>query len=394
VDFPLPPAELIARVNLGPDPDAFLVSGRRSAEALRLALVGIGLEIDSFQRILEWGCGPGRVLRWLHTFAPDAEFFGADIDRLSIEWDREHLPFGSFTHIEPNPPLPYADGEFDLVIGRSVLTHLDEGFQDRWLAELHRVCRPDGTVVLTVHGEYSFALMETSRRSLGDDARPWRQTLMRRGILFVDDDDWTGGPYPDFYHTTFHAPWYVFAHWSRFFELRAYLPRADLDQQDVVVLRRRRDEEDANPAIEPAIDDRQPQTAAGDPPPEVGAEIALSAFEHAQELIETGARLNSPTSHGALSRAWRRIVGRATRHATDHQREVDRAFLDILGLGAEGGSRGVVVQAVLKKQGDRIGRAEEHVFDGLRALEARVHRLERAGSDNEEPTGNATGKGA
>ena len=58
------------------------------------------------------------------------------------------------------------------------------------------------------------------------------------GIVFIEDDGWKGGPFPDFYHSTFHAPWYVFQHWTRFFDLKAYVVRGSLDFQDYLLLRR------------------------------------------------------------------------------------------------------------------------------------------------------------
>ena len=50
---------------------------------------------------------------------------------------------------------------------------------------------------------------------------------------------WVGGPFPDFYHSTFHAPWYIFEHWSKIFEIKAYVVRGSLDFQDLLLLRRR-----------------------------------------------------------------------------------------------------------------------------------------------------------
>lgn len=46
-------------------------------------------------------------------------------------------------------------------------------------------------------------------------------------------------PFPDFYHTTFHAPWYVFERWGSIFDVKAYIPRGDLDYQDLLLLKRR-----------------------------------------------------------------------------------------------------------------------------------------------------------
>ena len=50
------------------------------------------------KRALDFGCGSARVLRHFADEAGSAAFWGCDIDRASIEWDRAHLtpPFRFF----------------------------------------------------------------------------------------------------------------------------------------------------------------------------------------------------------------------------------------------------------------------------------------------------------
>ena len=44
--------------------------------------------------------------------------------------------------------LPYADGSFDRVFSSLMLHHLDSASKDALLAEVHRVLRPDGLLIL------------------------------------------------------------------------------------------------------------------------------------------------------------------------------------------------------------------------------------------------------
>jgi hypothetical protein len=59
---------------------------------------------------------------------------------------------------------------------------------------------------------------------------------IKKGLVYNREDSWQDGPVPDLYHKTIHAPWYVFEHWKRFFEIRSYLVRGALEFQDLVVL--------------------------------------------------------------------------------------------------------------------------------------------------------------
>ena len=110
--------------------------------------------------------------------------------------------------------------------------------QDAWLSELRRITRPDGVLLLTVEGQSTWSRI---RRSAEEPfASRWQQELERKGILFIENDAWVGSTHPSFYHSTIHAPWYVFDHWAEFFDVDAYLVEGAW-AQDLVVLRRRPD---------------------------------------------------------------------------------------------------------------------------------------------------------
>jgi SAM-dependent methyltransferase len=242
---PRPPDFLIDRVVSGFDTtevdearQMFDHYGRQSLFDINTALAGLGRSLGDFSQILDFGCGCARILRWLPAEVTKAQIFGCDIDEQAIEWCQQHFPEMDFLRNNFEPPLPYADQTFDLILNHSVFTHIDERMQDLWLAELCRVLKPEGLALLSVHGSYAFGLNESAVRFEGDTAAVWRRELERHGILYLTSDEYVGSSFPNFYHTTFHAPWYVFDHWSRWLTVRAYLPQADLGFQDIVLLQR------------------------------------------------------------------------------------------------------------------------------------------------------------
>jgi SAM-dependent methyltransferase len=227
--MPDPGDDLISRVLGGADPAWFYWTGRESVRELERT-VGIGgRTLDSFESILDFGCGCGRMLLWMEELGRMCALRGTDIDAEAIRWCREHVSYAEVTVNDADPPLAYRDGAFDLVYGHSVFTHLDEQRQNAWLSELQRVTSPRGFLVLSTHGVVT----------LGDDVWRIRGRLEDEGIVFIDNVFGPAYPAPGWYQRTFHAPWYVFEHWGRWFEIRAHVPGGALGIQDKILLQRR-----------------------------------------------------------------------------------------------------------------------------------------------------------
>jgi SAM-dependent methyltransferase len=381
-DIPIPPPELRRRVTGTESAEVFLTSGQQSLGDLACALAGVGRELMSFERVLDWGCGCGRVTRWLGAELEGRELVSVDVDPAAIKWCAEHLPFGRFMVCNPRPPLDVPDSHFDLVVNHSVLTHLDASMQDEWLTELRRITRPGALIILSVHGDDAFAT-NAMHWDAERVAERWR-ALETVGILYVSD--YVDSPFPDFYQVTYHATWYVFTHWARHLPIVAYYPRGALSFQDIVVLTR------------PAPDDKNPHA------PIVPAGYCAAAAESLPSspahdlqrlggLIDEGPPLTQPTRYGVLSRLVRRIMGRATANLRDHQQHIDRRHLLALGDLERTDSRldygQLIIRQSLTHQSDRIARLENQVAELLEAS-AEDGSAARAGISSEnrelEPT--------
>ena len=237
--MPWPGDELIYRVTGFTDRTTFYNSGHQSVVDLEAVLGVVGRSLSTFSTILDFGSGCGRIALWLeHLSKAGSSLHGVDIDGRAVAWAEDNIPWAEFKVNQPLPPLDYPDGHFDLVFSHSVFTHIDEHYQDRWLDELRRILKPGGYAILSIHGETAFTVFEDAVAGRGGDPGVIRRELGARGISFIKDDAFTGGPFPDFYHSTFHAPWYVFEHWGRWFTVAAFLPQRSMAYQDFVLLQR------------------------------------------------------------------------------------------------------------------------------------------------------------
>lgn len=106
------------------------------------------------KRILDWGCGPGRIIRHLpNVIGGNCEYFGTDYNEKSIDWCSKNLPNIQFNKNSLNAQLPYDDNLIDIIYGISIFTHLSEQLHYDWYNELYRVLKPNGILFLTTQGD-------------------------------------------------------------------------------------------------------------------------------------------------------------------------------------------------------------------------------------------------
>ncbi|MEM9886445.1 MAG: class I SAM-dependent methyltransferase [Bacteroidota bacterium] len=108
----------------------------------------------SSARILDWGCGPGRIIRHLPSLlGARGEYYGTDYNAKSIAWCKANLAHIQFSHNGLAANLSYQDNFFDVIYGISIFTHLSKELHWNWIAELQRILRKDGLLFLTTQGD-------------------------------------------------------------------------------------------------------------------------------------------------------------------------------------------------------------------------------------------------
>lgn len=124
------------------------------SSALTSILHAVSIAETKPMSILDFGCGAGRVTRWIVAAFPQAKVEGCDIREADIKFVAE--TFGARTWqsgidvANLNPPSTY-----DLIWVGSVFTHLSEEVSVQLFDKLTSWLNPKGILVVTSHGRHA-----------------------------------------------------------------------------------------------------------------------------------------------------------------------------------------------------------------------------------------------
>ena len=121
------------------------------------------------QQALDLGCGDGAV-----SSAVRADRLTlADVSAVALDRARRRMPDAEAAELEPDTPLPFADGTFDLVVCTETLEHVRD--VQLFLSEVRRVLEPGGRLFVTTpaHGR---------RMAAPDPLSPHLRFLTKRSL--------------------------------------------------------------------------------------------------------------------------------------------------------------------------------------------------------------------
>jgi SAM-dependent methyltransferase len=207
--------------------DNFYPAGRRMFDQIAETFTAIDRPLTRAKRVLDFGCGCGRVLRSFGEVPHAGEIWGCDIDGESIAWNQQNLNhLGQFVTNPTLPPTSFADGFFDAIYSVSVFTHLPVDMQTAWIKEMHRMLEPGGILVPSVHGERYWSQDPAVEKEVRETGFAYRTGEVTAGL-------------PDFYMVAYHSIEYIERTWSPWFDVLAHHPTHIDGAHDAVVLRRR-----------------------------------------------------------------------------------------------------------------------------------------------------------
>lgn len=141
-----------------------------------------GINLTGGKRVLDFGCGWGRMTRFFLKNLYGDDVWGVDVSPDMISLCHKHFSIGHFGSVQPKPPSTLPLASFDVIYAYSVFSHLNEEVSLAWIQEMALLLKPGGLLLVTTQGRRFIDYCEEIRQK-GQPANSWEETLSK---VFVD----------------------------------------------------------------------------------------------------------------------------------------------------------------------------------------------------------------
>lgn len=189
-----------------------------------------GINFTKDTKLLDFGCGYGRIFRFFMKDIAPGNLVGTDVDQGFVDICRNTFLGGSFDVNTPYPPLQYADASFDIIFAFSIFSHLSEKAHLEWLQEFKRILKPGGLLFLTLRqksflmqcAHYSKLDVSGYQKLIADAFGRNHDILLEqyeKGDYIYAPHGGGGVRTNDYYGDTVVPPLYVKENWSKHFSV-------------------------------------------------------------------------------------------------------------------------------------------------------------------------------
>ena len=164
-------------------------------------------------RILDFGCGYGRIARCMYYFTDTKNYFGLDPWDKSLDLCKQSGLGDNFYLSEYLPnKLPFSEKSFNLIFAFSVFTHLSEKATKKCLNTLIKYIEPQGIIVITIrpaeywdhYDQINFAKISSKQieihKTLGFAFLPHNREKIQGDVTYGDTSmslDWIKSEFPN-----------------------------------------------------------------------------------------------------------------------------------------------------------------------------------------------------
>lgn len=164
--------------------DEIADSFHKTRHALWPGVVKFMASIPKGSHILDVGCGNGK---YLDVRSHDCMVHACDKSPCLVRIAKENHKHANIIQAD-GLSLPYPDSSFDAIISIAVVHHLGETDRKKFMKELQRVLKPDGSLLVTVWAisavKHQWIPLDTKH----DYLVPWQNKLNRYYHVFSEEE--------------------------------------------------------------------------------------------------------------------------------------------------------------------------------------------------------------
>ena len=200
--------------------------------------------------ILDFGCGWGRIIRFFLKDVKPSRLLGVDPVEEMVALCKQQNRWCGFERIPFVPPSQLKGSTFDLIYSFSVFSHLSEEMHKKVLAELSRLLKPGGLLMVTTRGrEFIEACAAMRKRADLSSLHPGPKSSAaafpetEEALFRYDRGDYC---FTQLVHEGEWSYWgeaaisknYVLKNWEHGLTFVDYIDDRNLCSQDVVVMKK------------------------------------------------------------------------------------------------------------------------------------------------------------
>lgn len=242
----VPPDDLQRRYN-GQAGEANLRLAFTFYSVVKKYVADCGSPLRPDSRVLDFGCGWGRVTRMFLKDVLGDNLYGIDVDLPAIEICRQTMGYGTYEMNQTIPPTTFQSGSFDVICAYSVFSHLSEPVHIRWIEEFSRILTDGGVLVVTTLGRGFLGLCQSFREKERLE-QGWQKSAAESFVDSVaaladyDSGRFLFSPKPsDVYGMALIPQAYVEKEWTQFLEFHDFIDDPALLPQALIVMQKTRD---------------------------------------------------------------------------------------------------------------------------------------------------------
>lgn len=120
-----------------------------AVELFKVLINRVGNKFGDNDRVVDFGCGWGRISQTLYRYFKPCNIISADIQHDAIDFCRKSGLATKLYHVINQNLDMIEDGSIHHIFAFSVFSHLNEELANKWIMEFYRILKPGGSVAIT-----------------------------------------------------------------------------------------------------------------------------------------------------------------------------------------------------------------------------------------------------